>query len=387
MNLSKTKKRQLWVALATLSAIPAAQAGKGQEFDVIIDSGLSVNAGIGSAALSTARATTRDVGDRLFRMRAGLRPMTTTEETVVDGATDSKGGMSKTPITRTVTSMRCWEIYGSLFYYTENQDRQVLVVNQNVPGALRGTRVLGNPGTDVDIFGGNVGIERHFNENWSAGFAVGGASTDVDMSFFGSSDIDSLTLTPYISFYEADMLGSADFWADLMYSHGFHDFDLRRASFGGFASASPEADTDQVEFTTGLNFQSGSVTHGPFAGLRWIDGSIDAYTEVGPGAGFFPEQDIESLASILGYQLSFPIQLTGGTLVPQVRAAWEHEFEDDGNVLFGFPLGEPDEDVAVLGTGIGFYCNSGWNAVLDYEARLSSHVEGHYVGLKVGKEF
>ena len=73
--------------------------------------------------------------------------------------------------------------------------------------------------------------------------------------------------------------------------------------------------------------------------------------------------------------------------VPQVRGAWEHEFEDDANSLFGFPLGQRDEDTAVLGAGVGFYCQSGWNTVLDYEARLSSNIEGHYVSLKVGKEF
>jgi uncharacterized protein YhjY with autotransporter beta-barrel domain len=374
-------------ALLALAAITSvAQAGKTEPppYYDFYDTGLLVNSGIGNAALSTARATTRDVGDRLFAMRAGIRPM---EETVqTEAAADAKGGMSKTPITRTTSHLRCWEIYGSLFYYTEEQDAQYIP-----GGAIPGSNFRGlvpiHPSTDVDIFGGNIGIERHFTENWSAGVALGLANTDADMTFAGDSDGDTVSVTPYISYYQADAFGSADFWADLMYSHGFHDFDIQRLTPGGIATGSPDADTDQLEFTTGLNFQSGSVVHGPYGGLRWIDGSIDSYTEVGPGGGFFPEQDIESLASQLGYQLSFPIRLTGGSLVPQVRGAWEHEFEDDANSLFGFPLGERDEDVAVLGAGIGFYCNSGWNTVLDYEARLSSNIEGHYVSLKVGKEF
>jgi uncharacterized protein YhjY with autotransporter beta-barrel domain len=375
-------------ALLALAAItPVAFAGKQEPPpEIDIDSGLAVNSGIGAAALTTARTTTRDVGDRLFRLRAGQRPMEETVQTETAVAAGAKGGMAKTPITTTTSHLRCWQVYGSLFYYTEEQDSQYLL-GPIVPGAnFRPVRLI-HPSTDVDIFGGNLGIERHFTENWTAGVALGASRTDIDMTFVGSSDIDSFAVTPYVSFYQADALGAADFWADVMYSHGFHDFDTQRLTFGGLASGSPDADTDQLEFTTGLNFQSGSVTHGPYGGLRWIDGSIDSYTEVGPGAGFFPEQDIESLASTLGYQLSFPIRTSGGTLVPQLRGAWEHEFEDDANSLFGFALGERDEDVAVLGAGIGYYCNSGWNAVLDYEARLSSNIEGHYVSLKVGKEF
>lgn len=384
MKHQVTSYKSLCLTLLALAAVtPLAHAGKQEE--PFLDTGILVASGVGNAALTTARTTTRDVGDRLFAMRAGILPFTETTQSE-PGVTDSKGGMSKTPITRTVSHLNCWEIYGSLYYYTESQDAQSGFIPGIVGGPAAGIGPI-HPDTDVDIFGGNVGIERHFTENWTAGLAVGFANTDVDMTFAGSSDIDTVAVTPYISYYKKDAFGSADYWADLMYSHGFNDMDIHRLTGGGLASASPDADTDEVEFTTGVNFHTGSVVHGPYGGLRWIDGTVDSYTEVGPGGGFFPEQDIESLASTLGYQASFPIHLNHGTLVPQVRGAWEHEFEDDGNSIFGIPLGERDEDVAVLGAGLGFYCQSGWNAVLDYEARLSSNIEGHYVSLKIGKEF
>ncbi|MEK7951211.1 autotransporter outer membrane beta-barrel domain-containing protein [Luteolibacter soli] len=371
------------VLLALAAATPLAHAGKGPP-EPDFDTGLLLASGIGNAALTTARTTTRDVGDRLFAMRAGIRPM---EETVQSeaAAADPKGGMAKSPITRTVSSLRCWEVYGSLYYYNEEQAAQLGFI-PGIVGGPNGGLLPVHPSTDVDIFGGNIGIERHFTENWSAGLALGYANTDADMAFAGTSDIDTFSITPYVSFYKADAFGSADYWADLMYSHGFNDFDIHRLTGGGFTSASPEADTDEVEFTTGINLGSAKLVHGPYAGLRWITGTIDSYNEIGAGGGFFPEQDIDSLVSTLGYQLSFPIALSHGTLVPQVRGAWEHEFED-GNTIFGIPLGQPAEDVAVLGAGLGFYCQSGWNAVLDYEARLSSDIEGHYVSLKIGKEF
>jgi hypothetical protein len=358
--------------LALASLTPLAFAGKTPDPEPPeIESPLLVASATGNVALASARVTTRDVGDRLFRMRAGLRPM----EHVIEEVAPASGGKGGMTTTRTVSSMNCWEVYGSLFYYTEEQDSQLGVV-PGIVGGPNGGLILLHPDTDLDIFGGSVGIERHFNENWSAGLALSGSNTDVDMTFAGSSDVDTFAVTPYISYYRADAFGTVDFWADIMYSHGFHEFDIQRFSGAGL-----------VEFTTGVNFQSGNVTHGPYAGLRWIDGTVDSYNEIGAGGLSFPEQDVESLASTLGYQLSFPVKTSTGTLVPQVRGAWEHEFEDDGNNILGLTLGERDEDLAVFGAGIGYYCNSGWNTVLDYEGRLGSEVEGHYVSLKVGKEF
>ena len=368
------------MALAAITSVAFAGKEPDPEPVLILESEILTTSALGSAGLSAARVTTRDVGERLFRMRAGLRPMEHTVQEEVGPAAGSKGGIVTS---RTVSSMNCWEVYGSLFGYWEEQDLQV----QPVPGIIGGPGgrlLMTHPTTDVEIFGGNIGLERHFNENWSAGLALGASTTDIDMSITGSADIDTFAVTPYISFYQADALGAADFWADLMYSHGFNEYKIGRVGGSGpFYVPSPEGDTNQLEFTTGLNFGSDKVSHGPYGGLRWIDGNIDSYND-----GFaFPEQDLESLVSLLGYQVSVPIQTSAGTLVPQIRAAWEHEFEDDSSNLFGLPLGERDEETGVFGAGIGYYFNSGWNTVLDYEARLGSEINGHYVSLKVGKEF
>jgi outer membrane autotransporter protein len=239
----------------------------------------------------------------------------------------------------------------------------------------------------VDIFGGSAGFEYRFNERWSTGFALAASSTDVDMTFVGNSDIDTIALVPYVSYYQANAFAGADLYADAMYVYGMNEYDINRISGGGIASGSPDGDYHQIEVTSGLNFRAGTLVHGPYASLRWMDGTIDSYTETGPGAAAFPSSDYESLATNLGYQVSYPIQMSGGVLVPQGRAAWEHEFEDQQNAAFGLPGGEIDEDIAVLGAGLGYYMTSHWNVVLDYEARLGSENQSHYVGLKAGYEF
>lgn len=346
-----------------------------------------VTATLRTTSISSARATTRDVGDRLFRMRAG-RPQPMEQAAPATYDPGPKGGMAsaksaKSPIVMPAET-RNWEVYGSVFAYTEDQDQQVAF---RAIGTAAPVLTLVNPDTSVDIFGGNAGFEYRFNERWSAGFALGASSTDVDMTFVGNSDIDTIALVPYVSYYQSNAFAGADLYADAMYVYGMTEYDINRLTAGGIASGSPDGDYHQIEVTSGLNFRAGTLVHGPYASLRWLDGTIDSYTETGPGAGAFPSSDFESLATNLGYQVSYPIRMSGGVLVPQGRAAWEHEFEDDQNTALGLPGGEIDEDIAVLGAGLGYYMNSHWNVVLDYEARLGSENQSHYVGLKAGYEF
>ena len=354
-----------------------------------LESGPSARAAARAATLTTTRVNTRDVGDRFFRERAGIPDHSTTTTTPAPAPSAkggmAKGGMPKSPIVTTQPAL--WEIWGSLYYYTEDTDGQNLVPppGSNFPAVLIGE-------SEFDIFGGTIGVERRLNSNWALGLALGASSGEADSTFGGALlsnvEVDAFAVMPYVAYQRENALWGANFWADLMYAYNDLSYDLQRNNFGGLASASPDGSTHSVDFNTGLTFTGGSVHHGPFAGLRWIDGDIDGYTEFGPGGGaVFPSQDVESLVSTLGYSVSWIIQTGSGTLVPQIKAAWEHEFEDNAGAVFGLPLGTVDEDFAVLGLGLGHYWNTGWNAVLEYEARIGSDVEGHYVGAKVGKEF
>ncbi|MFC7338663.1 DUF1194 domain-containing protein [Haloferula chungangensis] len=333
-----------------------------------------------STSITTARTVTRDVGGRLYKMRAGLR-----SEPVIHAEpapSSSKGGMAKggmptSPITH---SHICrWEVYGQVFYSTEDLDAQYT----SMPIGSVNVRRLLQADTSVDVFGGTVGFDYDFNDTWTAGFAVSGAQSDVDMNLVGTSDIDTLALIPYVS-YHRDLNGMG-FYADLLYAYGMNDYDTRRLPAG--AVGSTEGEFNNFEFNTGLVMRSGQVSHGPYAQVRYLDGDIDGYTEVGPGAAVFPDSDYESLATQLGYQGSYVVQMGSGVLVPQARVAWEHEFEADQGNFAGVPLGTLDEDLAVLGAGIGYFMNCGWNILLDYEARLGDESQSHYVGLKAGVEF
>jgi outer membrane autotransporter protein len=332
---------------------------------------VAMASGLRTSAIGLARTVTRDVGSRLYRLRTGIRA----DSVVVEMApvTDAKGGMAKGAIIPHTNKVCKWEVFGQVFFSSDDQDAQFSGAN----------RTLRNPDTSTDTFGGTVGFEYDFTPNWAAGFAVSGAHADADFKTVGDADIDTFALIPYVSYYHPGLVMGADFYADLLYAYSSNDYDTTRFPGGTFGST--DGDSNQLELTTGLNFKTPSVIHGPYGVLRWLDGSIDGYTE--SGGAVFPDSDYESLATQLGYQVSYPVALGGGKLVPQARAAWEHEFRSDQGHLGAIPLGELDEDLAVLGAGVGYYMNCGWNVVLDYEGRLGSNSTSNYVSLKAGIEF
>lgn len=335
---------------------------------------IPATAGIRAASISMVRTHTQDIARRLARMRAGIPAGM--HQAAPAPAADPKGGMPKGAVVAGPATMKQWEIYGGLYYYDQSGDP----ANGLVGTAIR--PVL--PDYDLEIWGGHAGVEYRFNENWAVGGAVSASNADLDMTRVGRADIDGIALIPYVSYVQRDVFPSADLYLDLLYAHTWLEYDITRAT-GGIGS--PDGDSDTLEFNAGLNFKAANVVHGPYASLRWIDGDIDAYREFNTGVQR-PGTDFESIATNLGYQASFPIAMAGGTLVPHVRAAWEHEFEDDFSAVGGIPIsGAVDEDLLVAGAGIGWYADTGWFIGLDYEGRFGSDTTGNYVGVIGGFEF
>lgn len=333
-----------------------------------------------AGSISVARTVMRDVGGRLYRLRAGVGPATTvvTEPAPTYSA---KGGMAKGGMPTTTTVPKRWEVYGQLFYSTDDQDAEYSFIPGTVGGAPGTARLL-RPDTTTDVFGGTIGVDYDLSPNWTVGFALSGASSDIDVGLVGDTDIDTIALMPYVSYRRA--INDMGFYADLLYAYGMNDYDTTRSNG---AVGSTDGDFNALEFNTGLTLKTATLVHGPYAQLRYIDGQVDSYTEFGPGGATYPTTDYKSLASQLGYQLSRPISAGSGVVVPQIRAAWEHEFEADQGYSGVIPLGEADEDLAILGAGVGYYADAGWNILLDYEARLGSETQAQFVGLKGGYEF
>jgi hypothetical protein len=252
-----------------------------------------------------------------------------------------------------------FSVWGDIYAFSQDID------GQNIGATL--STALRTPDTELDIFGGTVGVDYRLDGNWTIGLGVGAANGEADLNGVGDIDIDSVAIMPYVSFYKEDVIQGADFYVDLMSAYTDSDYEANGASVSGNSSL--------IELNVGLNYNSGALIHGPYAQIRSLDGDIDNVV------------DFESLATQLGYQVSRPMPYGNGTLIPQVRVAWEHEFEADNGSIGGISLGELDKDIFIGGVAVNYLLDSGVNLGLDYQARLGEISESHYVGLNAGFKF
>jgi outer membrane autotransporter protein len=332
-----------------------------------------------NATLAATRTATGQVNSRLVGIRNGV-PAATTQVQAAP-VQDAKSGLSaKSPAIATESAPRLWEVYGTLFYIEQDTDEQART-------DANGARMLLFPGTDTEIIGGTVGIDRRLTDEWLVGLAFTAANSDVDVRNFSSTDIDSYYISPYVSYFRPNVMLGADYYADAIYAYGNQDYDIKRSTGAGHAKGSPDGETHSIELNTGLKFENAGIKHGPFVGFRWITGDIDGYDESGPGAISVSGTDFDSVASILGYEVAKPFAIGSGTLLPYLNAAWEHEFEDDTVRVGGTPLSIVDEDTFVLGIGVAAQFINGWTVQTEYQGRFGSDVSQHYAGLRLGYQF
>lgn len=312
-----------------------------------------------------------DINGRLFRARAGFREPS---EIAVAGSWSEpapKGGFEES--FAPPPSGKPWEAFGSIgLFYNEVEG-----LDANVAGGVQ--QLV--PEYEMTLLHGTVGIEYDVDRNFSIGAALLGGTGEVEVDAPNADlDVDSLGVAVYGTYYRQDAFAGlglpvpGDFWCDLLYGFQNTEFD------GNAGVGSADADTHRVDFNTGVNFRTNQITHGPMAGISWVDGDVDS-------SGAAPTVDLESLVTTLGYQASYRMPTQMGDVVPQVRAAWEHEFEDDPVIAAGVNLGEPDSDKAVFGGGVLWQFSQDFYALLDYQARLGDAADSHNVLLRIGGFF
>lgn len=352
-----------------------------REVTGISNDGFPVAAALRQTQLSLVHAGLNDVNSRLFRMRT-RRPEAAPAPVIPSSAKGSYSAKdAKSPIVMPPTPKR-WEAYGSLHYYNEQVDGSNLLI----PGSNLRIPIL--PDYEIDIYGGTVGIEYTLNQNWAFGAALIGNNADVDMGQYGDIDTDGYALALYASYFQRNAFGGpGDWYADLLVSYAGYENDIKRNTFAGTAKGNTDSDSYTVQLSTGYNITSGNWIHGPIASLRYTDGDIDGFTETGAGAATFPSMEFESLLSRVGYQVSRVIDTSRGAIIPQFRAAWEHEFENDPATIASLPLGVTDDDRIVLGAGVAWEFSENGRVILNYEGRFASDLESHQIGIRLGFKF
>lgn len=256
-------------------------------------------------------------------------------------------------------------------------------------------------GFDFDMFSATVGFDYRFD----SGVIGGSVGYDDFSSEFTPSAVVSggeIEATGYsVSLFALKEFGT--FFIDGIATYGQLDYDIDRilrydSQNNDPACQCPDQSRELVSSTDG-DYRSVSATAGwakyanewliqPTLGLSYRNYKIDGYTEQDTQANGgmelrYGDQDIDSLRSVLGLQVSRAINRDFGVLRPWFGLEWYHEFEDKQNILaakfaqedvlastapgFGFSgsltgclscftiaSAEPDTDFGVVGVGLSF---------------------------------
>jgi autotransporter-associated beta strand protein len=203
-------------------------------------------------------------------------------------------------------------------------------------------------GYDVDTGGLTFGVDYRVTPNIAIGFTGGYAHTNVSPDGGGRIDVNGGKLGIY-----ATIFGNG-FYLDAAATGGPSSYDSHRAGLQGTANGS----TDGVDFNAliagGYDWQHGNLTIGPTASFQYGYIGLDSFSETGSLAALkFPDQNTESERSAFGAKATYEWKIGKITLIPQVSAAWQHEFGATAySVVAGFATGAGN-NFTVTGPDIG----------------------------------
>ena len=181
---------------------------------------------------------------------------------------------------------------------------------------------------------------------------------------------------------------------------GFNDFGTSRllTNFGlpGDATSSPSGQSYQghaeAEYHWALPAGGVNVSVTPYAALDYVNAHISGFSENGGfGALSVNATDANSFQTTLGVRLTSRIALAGyGTLIPEVRLGWNHEFLDASQKITGSLIGVPGasftttgiavgRDAVLIGAGSAMELSPDAKVFVDYDGRLASRVQEHSI--------
>ena len=186
----------------------------------------------------------------------------------------------------------------------------------------------------------------------------------------------------------------------------FNDFGTSRllTPFGlpGDAASSPSGQSYQGHAEAGYHWvvpaagMNASVT--PYAALDYVNAHVSRFTETGGfGALSVNANDTNSFQTTLGVRFTSHIALASyGTLAPEVRLGWSHEFLDASQQIAAALVGVTGtsfsssgivfgRDAALIGAGFSLELSPDAKVFVDYDGRLASRLQEHSVsgGLRV----
>ena len=180
-------------------------------------------------------------------------------------------------------------------------------------------------GYDMTTGGFTFGVDYRLTPNFALGVNAGYARTGIDLNHGGRIAVDGGKLGLYATYF------TGGFYADAAVSGGLNGYSTRRSALQGAARGSENGGEMNALFATGYDWKVGALTLGPTASFQYTYASLGSFTETGSLAPLhYGSQHGESLRSAVGAKASYDWKIGGVLIRPEVRAAWQHEYGQDG---------------------------------------------------------
>ncbi|KPL68613.1 hypothetical protein SZ64_11160, partial [Erythrobacter sp. SG61-1L] len=240
-----------------------------------------------------------------------------------------------------------------------------------------------------------IGVDFPVAEDFVLGIGGGYVKNQGDFDWYGGSmDADGFQVGVYGAYDPGQFyVKAAVSYSDL------NGESIRTATVGsitGTVTASPDANIWAAGGELGYRFDLGGATVTPYAGLDYVSAKLESFAEGGTFAGRLTVNDStdDFLTSELGLKLSGNV----GGIVPEVKAGWRHEFNDEPAMFTAFYSEEPGtpfsvispyraEDALVLGASIAATVTDNTWLKLGYEGWMADGHDVHSGAITLRHEF
>ena len=264
-----------------------------------------------------------------------------------------------------------------------------------------GDQSFGTSDEPFFVAGGTLGVDVKLTPDLIVGIAAGGSGVDAGLLLSGEMRTRGASGAVYATWVPED----AGLYVDAMAAYTYLDIEQDRVLDTGGTLATARSDFPGHQLSAsarvGRDWANGPWNYGVFVQADYIHTRLDGYTE--SGAGLFDlvveKQNADSLKSRLGVQVSKRIERDGLVIVPQMRAAWVHEYLDDTRLVntqfvgipgidFGVNAAGGDTDAVELGAGVMCAVSNDLTLFADYQTELANNDrESHQLTFGVRFDF
>jgi len=334
---------------------------------------------INATAVSVGKVQVSNVGQRLANIRGGSNGFSSAGLSISGGAASIGEGFAGVsgpegksgPAVFAPTPDNRWGVFVTGLGEFSNVD--------STPDAA---------GYDVNTGGVTFGVDYRLTPNFAIGLTGGYAHTSVGLDGGGNIDVNGGKLGLY-----ATLFGNG-FYLDTAATGGPSGYNTHRAALQGTASGSTDGADFNALIAVGYDWTKGNLSIGPTASFQFGYTGLNSFTETGSLAPLkFPDQNTESERSAFGAKASYQWKLSHVTVIPQLSAAWQHEYGDSAySIVSSFATGAgksftvtgPDigRDSILVGAGATVIWNERVSTYLYYDGEfartnyLSNNVSG-----------